>query len=132
MRNVRRNFSIGRRILLRGASGTAMSLPFLEAMLAPRAWSAPASPKRFLLAFSGSSIGQDTSDDFVPTTLGPNYDLKRALAPLKDIKNEISVVSGMKIPWSSGEQATGGPGSRPVEFHSTTRYPLVTGMSAGN
>src|SRR5687767_11667352 len=77
-----RHTPIGRRALIRGAGGAAIALPFLEAMLPRRAWSAGPPPKRFMLMFTGSAIGQDSTNDFVPTTIGPNYDLKRAVAPL--------------------------------------------------
>ena len=40
--------------------------------------------------------------NYVPNTVGPDYDLKSALAPLELVKGEVSVVSGLRIPTANG------------------------------
>ena len=79
---------ITRRAALRGSGGAAITLPALEAMF-DRHGEAYAQgmpiPKRYLVCFGGQSLGGDGDplhNDYVPKTIGPNYDLKSALAPL--------------------------------------------------
>jgi len=116
--------------------GVAIALPALEIMM-PRKSTAGggAAPTRYVVAFAGTSIGRtdgayaesgQTTDLFVPDTVGPSYDLKRALAPLGDLVADVSVVSGMKIPWDTG---SGIPAAgRQVVFHESTMCPLICGV----
>src|SRR3954466_11213712 len=97
---------LSRRHLLRGLGGVALSLPLLEIMLDGKAFAqaAPTPPKRYLVFFDGQSMGADgdpLDNDFVPSTVGRNYDLKSAIAPLGALKSEVSVISGLKIPWAA-------------------------------
>jgi hypothetical protein len=133
---MRRTRTLARRSFLRGMGGIAIALPALEIMT-PRIGSAGggAAPKRYVVAFAGSSIGRtdgayapsgQTADLFVPDTVGAGYDLKRALAPLADVQDEVSIVSGMKIPWDTG---SGIPAAgRQVVFHESTMCPLICGV----
>ena len=102
---------LSRRALLTGIGGTAIALPVLEAMMTgvSRVRAAgPTFPKRYIVCFGGQSLGADNDpvhDDYVPSTIGRNYDLKTALAPFANhdnIKNEISVVSNLRIPTANG------------------------------
>src|SRR5262245_28659662 len=98
--------ALSRRTILRSAGGVGIALPWLEAMIDPRAAHAQAAPpKRYVVCFGGHSLNKDRSpattaaSEFIPNTVGTNYDLKGALAPLGDpqwgaAKSEISVVSG--------------------------------------
>src|SRR5688500_5078332 len=108
---MRRIRPIARRSFLRGMGGIAVALPALEIMT-PRTSSAGggAQPRRSVVAFVGASIGGtdgayapsgQTGDLFVPDTIGAGYDLKRSLVPLGDLVSEVSVVSGMTIPWDT-------------------------------
>ena len=79
---------ITRRSALRGLGGVAIGLPALEIMF-DRHGEAYAQgqpvPKRYIVAFGGQSLGGDGDplhNDYVPSTIGPSYDLKSALAPL--------------------------------------------------
>lgn len=127
---------IPRRSFLRGIGGIALALPALEIML-PRKSSAGGTlaPVRYVIAFAGTSLGRtdeqyandgETADLFVPDTIGPGYDLKRATMPLADVKDEVSIVSGMTIPWDEGN---GIPAAgRQVVFHESSMCPLICGV----
>ncbi|MDP1826893.1 MAG: DUF1552 domain-containing protein [Archangium sp.] len=124
---------LSRRHLLRGLGGVAVSLPLLEIMLDGKAFAqaAPAPPKRYLVFFDGQSLGADNDpldNDFVPNTVGRNYELKSALAPLGALKNDVSVISGLKIPWAAENGGTVPAGGRPDNFHVTSLSPLLSGV----
>ncbi len=121
---------LSRRTLLRGIAGTAIALPFLEAML-PRQASAASAPLRYVYAFGGSSIscnGAD-SDLVVPTQQGLlGAGLPRGLKPINTLQIEpyVSIVSGMKIPWADAPNTP--PGGRRIGFHASSLCPLVCGV----
>lgn len=145
-------FKLSRRAFLRGLGGTAVALPLLDCMLDPRGEAYSAGPldrlgrgapgrspqaagtipRRYVVVFDGQSLGCDNDpvhDYYVPDTIGPDYDLKTALAPLADVKNEVTVVSGLKIP-----TANGGPvpaGGRSDDFHINSLSPLFSGVRSG-
>ena len=52
-------FVISRRTVLRGAGGLALALPPLEIMSRPGTAHAAPGPKRFVMAYSGSSLGTE-------------------------------------------------------------------------
>src|SRR5262249_51585121 len=91
-------------------------------------------PKRFLVALAGSSLGaygDPIHNLFVPDRVGADYDLKTALVPLggfNSVKNEISVVSGLRIPWARENGGTVPPGGRTDGFHAGVPSPLVSGV----
>ncbi len=120
---------LSRRTLLRGAGGFALGLPLLEAMLDGKAWAQAMPPKRYLLGFAGCSLGGydgNIAQTFVPTTVGANYDLKPALANLQPVKQLVSVVTGLKLPWAvNGVVPAGG---KAVQFHYYQVAPLLTGV----
>ncbi|MDP8998645.1 MAG: DUF1552 domain-containing protein [Myxococcota bacterium] len=123
---------ITRRTMLRGLGGVAIALPALEVMFDRHgvafAQGMPI-PKRYLVCFGGQSLGGDGDplrDDYVPNTVGPNYDLKSALAPLAPVQSEVSVVSGLSIP-----TANAGPvpaAGRRDDFHVSSLSPLLSGV----
>ena len=128
------SFKLSRRAVLKGMGGATVALPWLEAMLdsAPALGQTSSPPKRYVVCFGGQSLGGDNDplhNDYVPNTVGPNYDLKSALAPLGDyggVKDEINVVSGLSIP-----VAGGGPipaGGRQDDFHVSSLSPLLSGV----
>ena len=57
----------------------------------------------------------------MPNTVGRNYDLKSALAPLGALKSEVSVVSGLKIPWAAENAGVIPAGGRRDGFHVSTK-----------
>ena len=87
---------IDRRAFLRGA-GTVLSLPFLEAMVpafATRAQAAIAQPPQRFLAMC-ATLGFHTPFLF-PKETGANYTLTPYLEPLKELKDDFCVISGLQ------------------------------------
>jgi hypothetical protein len=87
---------LDRRAFLRG-SGAMLSLPFLEAMVpafATRAQAAVANPPPRFLAMC-ATLGFHTPFLF-PQETGANYTLTPYLEPLKDLKGDFSVLSGLQ------------------------------------
>jgi hypothetical protein len=125
---------LSRRHLLRGLGGISIGLPLLEIMLDGKrafAQAAPNPPKRYIVCFDGQSIGGDDDtlrDDFVPNTTGRNYQLKSALAPLGALKEDVSVISNLKIPWAAENGGSVPAGGRRDAFHVTTISPLLSGV----
>ena len=124
---------LSRRHLLRGLGGAAVGLPLLEIMLDGKAFAqtAPVPPKRYLIFFDGQSMGADgdpLDNDFVPNTVGRNYDLKSAIAPLGALKSEVSVISGLKSPWAAENGGAIPAGGRRDGFHVSTLSPLLAGV----
>jgi hypothetical protein len=87
---------LDRRAFLRGA-GTILSLPFLEAMVpafATKAQAAVAQPPPRFLAMC-ATLGFHTPFLF-PKETGAEYTLTPYLEPLKALKNDFSVISGLQ------------------------------------
>lgn len=130
-------FSMNRRSFLKGIGGTVVGLPFLEAMLpwAKAAHAQSSFPKRFIVCFGGQSLGADNDpvhNLYAPDKVGADYDLKVALAPFANhgnIKNEITVVSGLKIPTANGGSVPAG--GRSDDFHINSLSPLLSGVRSG-
>lgn len=120
-----KRFKLPRRAFLAGIGGTAVSLPFLEIM-GESAKAGADHPNRYLVCFAGVSLGMRNLDRFVPDTTGPGFDLKRALLPLELVREHITLVTGMKIPWDTGGGVP--EAGRVVNFHSSTVGPLISGM----
>ncbi len=136
--------------MLRGAGGVAISLPLLECMLdGTTARAQTAVPKRYLVCFDGQSIGGNYPqfpDLYTPLTTGPNYDLGAAypdtdtqgrrkvalkvLETMGNVKDEISVVTGLKIPWAALNGGTTPAGGRPDAYHHSMMGPLLSGVRA--
>jgi hypothetical protein len=125
------NLRLGRRALLRGLGGVAVALPALEIMGLGRKAHA-AGPGRFVLSYAGVSTGAYRADDeLVPATVGRNYDVKRALKPLADanLRDDVSVVTGLIIPWAATDAEPVPPGGRSRFFHFNTQGPMLAGTS---
>ncbi|MES2598696.1 MAG: DUF1552 domain-containing protein [Verrucomicrobiota bacterium] len=87
---------LDRRSFLRG-TGAALSLPFLEAMVpafATRAQAAARQPPPRFLAMC-ATLGFHTPFLF-PQETGANYMLTPYLEPLKDLRGDFSVISGLQ------------------------------------
>lgn len=128
-------FTLDRRTFLRGALGTAVGLPVLEAMLNGNgtAFAGGADlPCRYALFYNGQSLGADRDpvhNLYAPDTVGPDYDLKTALAPFAnygDVRQQISVVSGLRIPSAEGGPIP--PGGRGDDFHIQAMSPGLSGV----
>jgi len=94
--NIATKKSLDRRTFLRG-SGTLLALPFLEAMVPAFATRAQAAlgepPARFLATCA--TLGFHTPFLF-PQETGADYALTPYLEPLKDLRGEFSVISGLQ------------------------------------
>ncbi len=126
--------TLGRRSFLRGAGGIAIALPTLEIMLNDHGTAlagGAALPHRFLVSFDGGALGADNDpvhNLYAPDAVGHDYDLKTALAPLANygnVRDEISVVSGLRVPYGPGTIPAGGWSS---DFHIQALGPLLSGM----
>ncbi len=130
----RERFRLDRRAMLKGLGGVTIGLPLLEIMLdGPKAFaqSVPAPPKRYVVFFNGQSLGADDDplhNDLVPNTVGANYDLKSALAPLGALSSEVSVISGLKIPTAYDNGGSVPAGGRIDDFHVNSLSPLLAGV----
>jgi hypothetical protein len=86
--------SLGRRTVLRGL-GSAVALPFLDAMLpalAPRASAATVAPRRFgAVYFPNGAIMQQ----FTPKAAGAGFELSPILKPLEPFQEKLVVVTGL-------------------------------------
>jgi hypothetical protein len=101
-----------RRTFLRGAGGLAIGLPVLEIMLDDHGTAladGAALPCRYFVGFGGFTYASDSDDSntivYVPDQIGPDYDLKAGIAPLADhgnVKDEVTIVSGLDIPLVGG------------------------------
>ncbi len=112
----------------------ALGLPALEAMFDGRGVThalGAAIPRRYIVCFGGTSLGGDYDKrpaEYAPSTVGRAYDLKTALAPVADVKDEVSVVSGLRIPTVTNGVVP--PGGRIDDFHVSSGSPLLAGVRA--
>ena len=91
-----------RRTFLRGA-GVALCLPWLESLGGlVHAAEAGKEPRRLLLVCLPLGIYRDS---FIPKQLGTGYELPEYLAPLADLRDRFTIVSGLEHPGVSGGHA---------------------------
>jgi hypothetical protein len=87
--------SIDRRTFLRGV-GTAMGLPLLEGMLPLSALAQSptkaAKPVRMAFIFVPNGLSME---HWTPTSQGTGYTLPSLLEPLKDLRNDFSILTGL-------------------------------------
>jgi hypothetical protein len=87
------NSRLGRRTFLRGV-GTAIALPWLDAMVprTARAASAAAKPPvRMAFLFSPNGV---VGSSWTPKDVGADYTLSQSLAPLAPVRDEVLVLTG--------------------------------------
>lgn len=85
---------LNRRALLRGALGTALSLPLLDAM-SGSAWAgAPASPKRFVVFYTPNGT---VPANFWPTAEGRDFPLSPILEPLAKHRDDLLVLGNVDM-----------------------------------
>ncbi|QDT01738.1 hypothetical protein K227x_01050 [Rubripirellula lacrimiformis] len=91
--------ALHRRTVLRGA-GVSMSLPWLTAMQPSFASSAQAAaPKRFVAMTLGLGL---VADNLFPKNDGRDYEASPYLKPLSDVREKLTVVSGVSHPGVKG------------------------------
>jgi hypothetical protein len=82
---------LSRRTLLKGL-GVSLTLPILDAMLPRAAWSAPATLVKNRMAFVFVPIGA-IMEHWTPAKDGADYELSKTLMPLRDVQQDILVLS---------------------------------------
>lgn len=130
-------FRMNRRALLKGIGGIAVALPALDIMLNSSGTAyadGTAIAKRYFVGLIGQALSGEgaPTDLYVPSVIGPNYDLKLALAPLADVKQHVTVVSGMEILAAGNNGGVVAAGGRMDDFHNSGVSPLLSGMRANN
>jgi len=91
--------SLDRRTFLRGA-GVAVAVPWLSAMRPARGGAEPAGPpRRFVAMTLGLGL---LPENLNPAETGPGYAPSRYLAPLDDLRDRFTVISGTSHPGVSG------------------------------
>ncbi len=121
---------LSRRHLLLGAYGSALGLPWLDAMQ-QTAHAAPIGPARFVLAFGGISTRTDRTGLVVPTAQATNWSDTVGLRPIfkGGLQDEAAFVTNLTMPWDAPEFA-GQKAKRDNQFHHSTIAPLLSGYSA--
>jgi hypothetical protein len=113
---------ISRRTVLKGL-GTAIALPYLEAMLPRSVMAAPptaAAPKRMAFLYVPNGIHMP---EWTPEKLGKDFDLPKTLEPLAPYKDRLNVLSGLTL---DKARANGdGPGD-----HARSLASFLTGKQA--
>lgn len=77
---------------MRGAAGTAIALPLLDAMVPRRAIAAPT--KRFAFMYFSNGVMQDT---WFPTGTETSFTLPSSLEPLKPLQSKLVVLKGIDL-----------------------------------
>ncbi|WAS90480.1 DUF1552 domain-containing protein [Nannocystis punicea] len=87
---------LARRTFLRGAAQAVVALPLLEAMLDPHGTALADGtplPTRFMTWFFGNGV---LLPRFEPAATGADYPLSEQLAPLADVREYVSVLTGLQ------------------------------------
>jgi hypothetical protein len=100
--------TLSRRTFLKGA-GTAIALPFLEAMLPKKVYAqAAAPPKRILAYYVPNGIHMPL---WTPAQEGAGFELTPILSPLVNVREDLLVISGLQNlparPDGPGDHASG-------------------------
>lgn len=109
-----------RRMFLRG-TGVALGLPLLEAMQPQRGQAAESArpPRRAAFLYVPNGIIHDA---WKPVSAGPDYALPYSLEPLKPVKQDVLVLTGLsQLPYPDGKHAVG---------HARPTTALLTGAVA--
>lgn len=100
-------FTLNRRTMLKGMLGGAavsVGLPVLEAMLNDTGTALAGGeelPRRFITFMFGNGVRLDR---WIPSTQGPDYELTEELAPLSNVRDYCSILTGFE---SKVDQADG-------------------------
>lgn len=117
---------ISRRTVLRGL-GTALALPYLDSML-PRVSAADkmAAPKRMAFIYVPNGIHMQ---DFTPATTGTTWELPELLIPLKEFREDFSVLTGLTCDKARPNGDGPGDHARAMSAFLTGRQPRKTSGS---
>jgi len=83
-----------RRTFLRGALGTLVAMPFMDAMI-PALAAQASRPLRFGAIYIPNGI---FPQQWHPETAGSSFDFKPIMSPLEPFRNSLVTISGMKAP----------------------------------
>jgi len=114
---------ISRRTLLRGI-GAAVAVPWLDAMTPAFARSTPA-PFPTRLGFIYVPNGKNM-DDWTPKAEGAEYELPSILQPLKDLKSDFSILTGLTADKARAHGDGGGDHARALAAFLTGAQPRKT------
>jgi hypothetical protein len=84
-----------RRTFLRGAFGTLVALPFMDAMIPALAAQTAKRPFRFGAIYIPNGI---FPQQWHPETAGSNFEFKPIMQPLEPFRSHLVTISGMKAP----------------------------------
>lgn len=118
---------ISRRTALRGL-GVSVSLPWLEAMAPLTAWAAGAdtknpAPNRMCFCYVPNGMNMP---DFTPKAEGKNYELTPILEPLKAVKDDVLVLTGLTADKARAHGDGGGDHARALGAFLTGSQPKKT------
>jgi hypothetical protein len=108
---------ITRRAVLRGA-GAAIALPFLESWLPARGLPRPAPPLRVVFVYAPNGKHMP---NWTPRDVGVLTDLPPTLLPLRDMKHQVTILSGLAQ--RNANAMTDGPGD-----HARAMATFLTGV----
>src|SRR5688572_19553325 len=97
---------LDRRTFLRGAFGTAIALPLLDAMVpagTAQAQTAAAEKLRFGAIYMPNGVYPGT---WHPTKVGKDFEFNRTMKPLEPFRNSLTTISRLKAP--EGKKDMGG------------------------
>ena len=118
--------TLSRRTVLRGV-GAAVALPWLEAM-APgslRAASpATKAPTRMAFVYVPNGVHMP---DWTPRATGPDFDLPPSLEPLRPLREDLLVLSGLSLDPARAHGDGGGDHARAMATFLTGTHPRKTG-----
>ncbi len=119
--------ALSRRTFLRGV-GAAVALPMLDAMCPALAWArqggSPAAPVRLVWIFVPNGVHVPT---WRPVAEGTAFELPATLEPLADVREHVTVLSGLTL--NGGRPHGDGPGdhARSASSFLTAAHPVKTG-----
>jgi hypothetical protein len=116
---------ISRRTVLKGL-GTAVALPFLEAMVPAIGRAAPVTgvaPKRMAFFYVPNGVNLD---HWVPKEVGEGFTLPTTLEPLEAFRKEFSVLSGLTLDGARPHGDGGGDHARAMASFLTGAHPKKT------
>jgi hypothetical protein len=119
---IRNSVPISRRRVLRGL-GAAVALPWLDAMKPVFASPSPAYPTR--MAFVYTPNGKNM-EDWTPKSEGSDYELPLILQPLKEVRDQVMVLTGLTADKARPHGDGGGDHARALGAFLTGAQPRKT------
>ena len=120
--------SISRRTLLRGA-GIGLGLPWLEAMVPSSVLASsalPKSPVRMAVLYMPNGVNVNA---WAPEGTGRDFKLSPTLAPLQDLKDQVTIVSNL---WNAASRGGDGHYVKEAAIITCTTIKKTPGADIGN